>query len=228
MANIVINAGLTKIKKEAASGVAVALRGSTSVGFMDLRRIKYKNKTKHIAGLKYDRAKKMFFLTSPKKADDVNIGVFISTYDTEIVEGKVLGKEEITNIYEITSVGEKLHRGGYDEILEDAKERKEIYPEVFPKKVSLKILITSGKKKTIVKNSKGFMFTCDFETGKWYVTRPGSKVAELYKMSEFDLEVASLFKEQLPFPALDRKIYDSDSIIDYGKFDLTKHINETV
>ena len=117
MANIVINAEVSKIYKNESSGIASGIRGKSLVGLMDVRPIRYKNKSKHIAGLKYDESKRMFYMTTPEKGDGVNIGIFVTTYDTELIEGKILAREVISDIFEVSSVAEKFHIGGYDKIL---------------------------------------------------------------------------------------------------------------
>jgi len=225
MANIVINAAVSKVYKDKASGIASALRGKSVIGFMDVRPVKYTNKTKHIAGLKYDKNARTFFLTSPKKADAVNIGVFISTYDVELVSGKILAKEELRDVYELPSVSAKFERGGYDK--EIAKSKTGI-AEVFPKKVNLKIVVGTASDKLVLRNSKGFIFTCDFLNGKWYTLRPGTKKATIYNMKTDDFESANVFRASLPFPALDRKIFDNKSMLEFENFDLDKHIKENV
>lgn len=225
MANIVINAAVSKIYKDKASGIASALRGKSIIGFMDVRPVKYTNKTKHIAGLKYDKNERTFFLTSPKRADAVNIGVFISTYDLEIVHGKIMAKEELRDVYELPSVSAKFERGGY---AEDVKGSKYGTAQVFPKKVNLKIIVATASDKLVLRNEKGFMFTCDFKDGRWYTLRPGTKKATIYNMNTDDLESANIFKDSLPFPALDRNIFDNKSMLEFEDFDLDKHINENV
>ncbi len=225
MANIVINAAVSKHYKDKASGIASALRGKSIIGFMDVRPVKYKDKTKHIAGLRYDKNERTFFLTSPKKSDAVNIGVFISTYDVDLVQGKIMAKEELRDVYELPSVSAKFERGGYKEQLRDAKGET---AEVFPKKVSLKIIVATATDKLILRNSEGFLFTCDFKEGKWYTLRPGTKQATIYNMKSDDLAGASVFKASLPFPALDRKIFENKSMLEFENFDLEKHIIENV
>ena len=225
MANVVINAAVSKIYKDKASGIASALRGKNVIGFMDVRPVKYKNKTKHIAGLKYDKNERTFFLTSPKKADAVNIGIFITTYDMEMVEGKIMAKEELTDVYELPSVSAKLEQGGYDSIIAQSKNST---TKINPKKVNMKIIIATATDKLVLKNSKGFLFLCDFNEGRWYTLRPGTKKAIIYNMKKDDLAMSSMFKDSLPFPALDRKMFDRKSTIEYDNFDLEKHINETV
>jgi hypothetical protein len=224
MANIVLNAAVSKFYKEKASGIASALRGKSIIGFMDVRPVKYTKKTKHIAGLKYDKNERTFFLTSPKKADAVNIGVFISTYDMEIVHGKIMAKEELRDVYELPSVAAKFESGGYDDELDKTKRDT----EVFPKKVSLKIIIATSSDKLILRNSEGFIFTCDFKDGRWYTLRPGTKKATIYNMQTDDLISATVFKDSLPFPALDRKIYENKSMVEFEDFDIDKHIKENV
>jgi len=225
MANIVLNAAVSKFYKDKASGIASALRGKSIIGFMDVRPVKYKNKTKHIAGLKYDKNERTFFLTSPKKSDSVNIGVFISTYDLEIVHGKVMAKEEMRDVYELPSVAAKFERGGYDD---DIKESGGRDAEVFPRKVSLKIIIATASDKLILRNSKGFIFTCDFKDGRWYTLRPGTKKATIYNMRTDDLLSSQVFKDSLPFPALDRKIYENKSMLEFEDFDIDEHIKNNV
>ena len=225
MANIVINAAVSKIYKDKASGIASALRGKSIIGFMDVRPVKYKNKTKHIAGLKYDKNARTFFLTSPKKSDAVNIGIFISTYDLEIVHGKVMAKEELSDVYELPSVSAKFDMGGY---ADDIKKSKDSSANIFPKKVNLKIIIATATDKLILRNSKGFLFTCDFKYGRWYTLRPGTKQSTIYNMREDDLLSASVFRDSLPFPALDRKIFDNSSMLEFENFDLDKHIINNV
>jgi len=225
MANIVLNAAVSKMYKNKASGIASALRGKSIIGFMDVRPVKYSNKTKHIAGLKYDKNERTFFLTSPKKADSVNIGVFISTYDLELIHGKIMAKEELRDVYELPSVSAKFERGGY---ADDIAGSKSGTAEVFPKKVNLKIIIATATDKLVLRNSKGFLFTCDFKDGRWYTLRPGTKKATIYNMKTDDLVSASIFKGSLPFPALDRKIFDNKSMLEFEDFDLDKHIQENV
>ena len=225
MANIVLNAAVSKMYKNKASGIASALRGKSIIGFMDVRPVKYSNKTKHIAGLKYDKNERTFFLTSPKKADSVNIGVFISTYDLELIHGKIMAKEELRDVYELPSVSAKFERGGYADDIADSKSET---VEVFPKKVNLKIIIATATDKLVLRNSKGFLFTCDFKDGRWYTLRPGTKKATIYNMKTDDLVSASIFKGSLPFPALDRKIFDNKSMLEFEDFDLDKHIQENV
>jgi len=226
MANIVINAGVSKIYKNKASGIASALKGKSIIGFMDVRPVKYKNKTKHIAGLRYDKNERTFFLTSPKRADAVNIGVFISTYDLELVHGKIMAKEELRDVYELPSVSAKFERGGYDKEMEAAPGERTV--NVQPKKVNLKIIVATATDRLILRNSKGFIFTCDFKDGKWYTLRPGTKKATIYNMKTDDLESASVFRDSLPFPALDRKLFDNSSMLEFEDFDMDKHIKENV
>jgi hypothetical protein len=224
MANIVINADVSKLFKNEASGIASGIRGKNMVGLIDVRPIRYKNKSRHIAGLKYDESKRVFYMTTPEKGDGVNLGIFITTYDIELVEGKILAREVIDDIYEVSSVAEKYTVGGYDDVLERAKKKKEVNPEIFPRKVDLQIIVATAPKKISLRNSKGFIFTCDFASGKWYVLRPGTKKAVIYKMNEMDFNAANVFREQLPFPALDRKIYDNKTLLESGEFSLKKHI----
>ena len=222
MANIVINAELTKVYKDRVSGITAALRGKSIIGLMDVRPVKYKNKSRHIAGLKYDEGKRTFFLTTPKKADDVNIGIFVSTYDVEVVHGKILAKEELTDVYELPSVSAKYERGGYDVDEGDIK-------EVFPRKVDVRILVMTSPDTIVVKNSEGFVYTCDFKLGKWFVLRPGTSLPHIYNMKDSDKMANNLLKVSLPFPALDRNIFDNKSAIEYGKeIDVEKHIMDNV
>jgi len=220
MANIVINASLSKYYKDKASGIATALRGKSIIGFMDVRNVEYKDKSKHIAGLRYDKNARMFFLTSPKKADNINIGVFISTYEISVKRGKILAKEDLTDVYELPSVGAKLERGGYAK--EQAKAKG--IAEVFPKKTRLFIYVLSSKDKIVINNSEGFVFTCDFKVGKWYTMRPGTKTSTIYNMRIQDQEAANIFKSALPFPALDRNLYKKTSDLEQQTFDLNKHV----
>ena len=223
MANIVINAAVSKIYKDKASGVTTALRGKSIIGLMDVRPVVYKDKTRHVAGLKYDQGQRTFFLTTPTKADSVNIGVFISTYDVEVLQGKMLAKEELKDVYELPSVSAKFERGGY----KDAQGGKLV--EVFPKKVNLNILILTGKESITLRNSKGFILTCDFKNGKWMTLRPGTTLPMIYNMSETDKDLENLLKVDLPFPALDRNIYDNmKEMEERGDIDIEKHILENV
>ncbi len=227
MANIVINAAVSKMYKNKASGIATAIREKSVIGFMDVRNIEYHNKTRHIAGLKYDPAEKTFFLVSPKDGDNINIGIFISTYPVEIAKGstgdigKILQAIELDDVYELPSVSAKFEMNGYPSA------KKEMV-EVFPKKVSLRIVVVSGKKKVSLRNSKGFVFTCDFDSGKWYVLRPGTKKSEIFRMDKDDLTAHAIFRHDLPFPALDRKLFDKPGVIDYDTFDLKKHVLDNV
>jgi len=224
MANIVINAAVSKVHKDKASGIATAIRDKNIVGFMDLRNVIYENQTRHIAGLKYDKNERMFYMVSPKKADDVNIGIFISTYDIELVHGKIMAKEELSDVYELPSVAEKMSRGGYKKSLDTTIQKR---AEVFPKKVNLKILIATAKDKLVIRNKAGFLFTCDFKTGKWHTLRPGSKLQTIFMMESDDLNIQSIFKHSLPFPALDRGMFDKESNAS-ETFDMTKHILDNV
>jgi len=225
MANIVINAALSKVYADKAAGVASALRGKNIIGIMDVRPVKYTDKTRHIAGFKYDKNKRMFFLTSPKKADDVNIGIFVSTYDVEVVEGRVLAKEELTEVYELPSVAFKYEIGGYKDEIEKAGKS---LAEIHPKKVDLKILVITAPSRAVVRNEKGFTFVCDFKSGRWYTMRPGTTKMEAYSLRDDELLNKAVFKKELPFPALDRKLYDDSSVFEYDKFNIEKHVLSNV
>jgi hypothetical protein len=204
------------------SGITAALRGKSIIGLMDVRPIKYKNKSSHIAGLKYDEGQKTFFLTTPTKADSVNIGIFVSTYDIEVIHGKILAKEELTDVYELPSVSAKYERGGYDVEKGDIK-------EVFPKKVDVRILVLTSPDTIVIRNSKGFVYTCDFKVGKWFVMRPGTTLPSIYNMKDSDKIANNLLKVSLPFPALDRNIFNNKSSLEYGKeIDVEKHILDNV
>lgn len=226
MANIVLNARVSKMYKDKASGIASALRGKNVIGFMDVRPVMYKNKSKHIAGLKYDKSERTFFLTSPKKADAVNIGIFITTYDMEVVSGKIMAMEELSDVYELPSVSAKLEQGGYDKAFAENKKSETL--KIHPKKVNMKIYVATASDKLILRNSEGFMFTCNFKDGRWYVLRPGTTQHAIYNMKTDDLAMATMFKDSLPFPALDRKMFSNKSAIEFDDFDLEKHINENV
>ena len=227
MANIVMNAAVSKIYEDKASGIATAIKEKSVIGFMDVRNITYQNKTRHIAGLKYDKREKTFFLTTPNHGDKTNLGIFISTYPVTIEHGvdsdrgKILQEVVLRDVYELPSVSAKFEIDGY----EGAKNKM---MEIFPKKVDFRILIVSGKKKVTLRNSKGILFTCDFDSGKWYVLRPGTSKSEIFRMDKHDMNISSIFRHDLPFPALDRKLFDKPGMIDFDTFDLKKHIIENV
>lgn len=220
MANVVINAELVKKYKDKASGIATSVNGTDLIGLIDLRPITYEKQSRHIAGVKYDKNKKTIYLTDSKYGDSKNIGIFCTTYNLEVVRGKTLIREEISNSYELASVAAKMEVGGYSNY--------ENGEEVPVRKVSLKIIVVTDPVKAILRNSKGILFVCDFKSGKWYTMPPGKTEAELYIMSGRDLNITNLFKFSFPVPGLDRGLYENIKALETRKLDIKKHILENV
>lgn len=220
MANVVINAGLNKRYKNKSSGIASAVSGNKIIGLIDTRNIIYEDKSRHICGVKYDANKQTIYMTDTDKSDSKNIGIFVTTYDLEVVIGQVIIRESIGNSYELSGIASKHEIGGYDHYKD--------FDEVSCAKVSLKIIVATAKDKLVLRNSKGVLFVCDFKSGKWYTMAPGQTEGSLYKMTGRDLSIASLFKFSFPVPSLDRALYENVSAMETGKLDQRKHILENV
>lgn len=220
MANVVINAELVKRYTDKVSGIASSVSGTEIVGVLDTRPITYDETSRHICGVKYDKNKKTIYMTDTDMGDSKNIGIFVTTYDLEVVQGRALIREEISNSYELSSVAAKLEGGGYAEYKDEI--------EIPAKKVNLRIVVVTDPSRVVLRNSKGVLFVCDFKAGKWFTMAPGKSESELYRMTGRDLSVTSLFKFSFPVPGLDRNLYDNIQAMESGKLDKQKHINENV
>lgn len=226
MAKIIFNAALSKEDKNIASGIMLSITGKRDIGVIDTRHILYKNKSVHRCGVFWDPDKHLLQLVSDEKESNANIGVFISSYPTTVVDGKVFISEWIDVGRDIGSIAYKKEIGGYNPDYNKNEELDILAPGLIgisPKKVSLYITVGTAKEKLILKNSEGFYFVCDFKKDNWFTLKPGATELELYDY-ENNIEAMDLLKDKLPFPALDRKLFDEE-IDKYlnGNWDLKKH-----
>jgi len=220
MANVVINAEIVKHFEDKVSGIAASVNGSEIVGLIDTRNIKYGPQSRHICGIRYDKNKSTIYMTDDHVGDSKNIGIFVTTYDLEVVQGRVLVRDELKDSYELSSIAAKYEIGGYSEYGESE--------EVPAKKVTLKMVVVTDSTRVVLRNGKGVLFVCDFKSGKWYTMAPGKSESELYKMSGRDLSVTTMFRFSFPVPGLDRGLYENISAMETGTIDKNKHINDNV
>ncbi len=220
MANVVVNADLVKRYSDKLSGIASSVNGVDIVGVVDTRPITYEGQSRHICGVKYDKNKKTIYLTNSDMGDSKNIGIFVTTYDLEVIQGKALVREELSNSYDLSSIAAKHENGGYSQYQEAE--------EVPARKVNLKIVVVTDPSRVVLRNSKGVLFVCDFKVGQWFTMAPGKTESELYRMTGRDLSVASLFKFDFSVPGLDRGLYENVEALETGILDIGKHIDENV
>ena len=226
MAKVIFNAKLSKESKEYASGIMLSIKGKRDIGVIDLRKITYKDQHVHHCGVFWDEDKHLLELIEEEKQSNANIGVFISAYPTVLVEGRVFISEWIDVGKDIASVCYKRDLGGYSLERKDEEDLDIIDKDLIgikARNVALYLTVGSASDKLILKNSEGFYFICDFQKEDWFVLPPNASELELYDYDN-SLEVKNLFKEKLPFPALDRKLYDEeiDKFLN-GEWDLKKH-----
>lgn len=226
MAKIIFNASLSKEIKEYSSGIMYSIKGKRDIGVIDTRKITYKNQHKHNCGIVWDADKHLLELISDEKNSDVNIGVFISAYPTTLVDGQVFISEWIDIGKDIGSICYKRDIGGYDPDVNQEEDIEVLAPGLVgasPKEVSLYLTVGTAQERLILKNQEGFYFVCDFKKEDWFTLKPGSDELELYDY-DGNIEAKNIIKEKLPFPALDRKLFDEE-INKYinGDFDLKKH-----
>ena len=226
MAKVIFNAKLSKEIKEVASGIMLSISGKRDIGVVDTRNITYKDQHLHRCGVFWDQDKHLLQMVSEEKQSNANIGVFISSYPTIVVEGKVFISEWLDVGKDIGSIAFKRDIGGYDPNINKSDEIEVLGKNligVTPKKVSLYLTVGTAKDRLILKNSQGFYFVCDFKKDNWFTLRPGASELELYDY-DGNIEAKDILKEKLPFPALDRKLYDEE-IDKYlnGNWDIRKH-----
>jgi len=224
MAKIILNAELSKTDKNYPGGIALSVKGRRDIGVLDTRKVTYKNQHVFYAGINWDENKQLLTIVDEIKKSNANIGVFVSTYPINLVKGKLLVNSHIEVGIEVSSVCYKRDIGGY----EDPKEVVEVINDglkvIKPKNTSLYIAVVTDKDKAIIKNSAGFNFVCDFKKNNWFTLRPGATELELYDYNN-DIEKLDILKEKLPFPGLDRKLYDeSINLLENRLFDLNKHV----
>ena len=223
MAKIIMNAKLSKLKKEYPAGIMQSIKGRGDMGVIDKRRVTYKDTHVFYAGIKWDPNKRMLFLTEESSSNDINIGVFVSTYQTELIKGKMLINEQFESAKDISSIAYKFEINGY------TKDSPDFIEELAPgligidaKNVRLNLVVVTDPKQVILKNSAGVYFVCDFNKNNWFTLKPGASDLELYDYE--NLEINDLVKDKLPFPALDRKMYDEAiNLLESGRFDIKKH-----
>ena len=226
MAKVILNANLSKETKNIASGIMLSISGKRDIGVIDVRRITYKNQHVHNCGVVWDDDKHLLELIDEEKKSDANIGIFISSYATTVVDGKVFISEWIDTSKDIGSIAFKRDMGGYNPEINKSEEVDEITKGLVgidPKPVQLYLTVGTAKEKLILKNSEGFYFVCDFEKNNWFTLKPGSTELELYNY-DGNIEANNIIKDKLPFPALDRKLYDEeiDKVLN-GNWDVKKH-----
>ena len=226
MAKIIFNAKISKQDKNLSAGIMYSVSGKRDIGVIDTRKTTYKEQFLHNAGVFWDPDKHLLQLTSEEQKSNANIGVFISAYPTTLIDGKIFVSEWLDVGKDIGSISFKKEIGGYDP--EKNKDEKiDILGKnllgIEPKKVSLYITVGTAKEKLILKNSQGFYFVCDFKKNNWFTLKPNATELELYDYDN-NIESIDLFKDKLPFPALDRKLYDEeiDKYIN-GNWDIKKH-----
>jgi len=226
MAKVIFNAALSKESKKYASGIMLSITGKRDIGVVDRRPITYENQHVHYCGIEWDPDKHLLEMISEEKKSNANIGVFISAYPTVLVDGQVFISEWIDLGKDIGSIAFKRDLGGYNPEI-NKNEKIEVLGKglvgASPKNVSLYLTVGTAKEKLILKNKEGFYFVCDFKKNDWFVLKPGSSELELYDYNG-NIEVLNLMKKKLPFPALDRKIYDEEiNKFLNGNWDLKKH-----
>ena len=226
MARVVFNANLSKEDKNTASGIVLSISGKRDIGVIDLRHITYKNQHYHNCGVIWDQDKHLIQMVSEEKQSNANIGVFISSYPTTLVDGKIFISELIEVSKDIGSISFKRDIGGYNSKINKNEELETLSKNLIgitPKNVSLYITVGTAKEKIILKNSEGFYFVCDFAKNNWFTLKPNSSELELYDYDS-NIESNDIMKDKLPFPALDRKIFDEeiDKILN-GNWNLNKH-----
>ena len=95
MAKIIINAKLSKAYKEYTSGIAFSTKGDRGMGVVDERKVTYKNQSVFFCGIQWNKNKRILSLVDEMKSTSANIGIFISTYENVLVDGKILIHEEL-------------------------------------------------------------------------------------------------------------------------------------
>jgi len=223
MAKIIVNAKISKEDKNYPGGIALSVKGRRDIGVVDIRKTTYKDQHIFYAGINWNENKQLLSITDEIKKSNANIGVFVSTYPIQLVKGKMLVNTHIEVGTEISSVCFKRDIGGYnkeDEIVEVLEHDLVV---INPKKVSLYLAVGTAPDKLIIKNKEGFNFVCDFKKNNWFTLRPGASELEMYDYNN-DIEKLDLLKEKLPFPGLDRKLYDeSVNLLENGRFDVKSH-----
>ena len=226
MAKIIFNAALSKESKEYAAGIMFSIRGKRDIGVIDTRPITYKNQHLHYAGVYWDDDKHLLQLVSEEQNSNANIGVFISSYETVLIDGQVFISEWIDLGKDIGSICYKNDIGGYNPELNKDEDLHIIAPGLVgasPKNVSLYLTVGTAKEKLILKNKEGFYFVCDFNKNNWFVLKPGASELELYDYYG-NIEQLDILKSKLPFPALDRKLYDEEiNKLLAGEWSVEKH-----
>jgi len=223
MAKVIFNAQLSKKEKNIPSGIALTVKGRMDIGVIDNRKVTYENQHLFYVGVKWDDKKRLLMMTEEQMSSNKNIGIFISTYPIELVDGKLFIHEKFNVGVEVSSVCYKRDIGGYEEGSDEVQPVTKGLVAINPKKVDIYLAVGTAKEKFIVKNKAGFYFVCDFKKNNWFTLRPGSSKIELY---DYDGNIAAkdILKEKLPFPGLDRKLYDEAvSELEYGNFDIKKH-----
>jgi len=223
MAKIIINAKITKISKEYSAGIAFSTKGDRGMGIVDDRRVTYKDQTIFYSGIQWNKNKRILSLVEESKNSSTNIGIFVSTYENVLVDGKMLIHEELDFTNEVTSVSFKQEIGGYKEDSPDVVKISDTLYEVKPKQTKMFLTVGTAKEKLVIKNREGFYFVCDFKKNNWFTLKPGSSKIEIYDYDN-NIGINDLLKEKLPFPCLDRKIFDGDySSISLENLDIKKH-----
>jgi len=226
MARIVLNANISKGKKDIDSGIVLSIKGKRDIGLIDKRPITYKDQHLFNAGIEWDDQKHLLKLVSEEKNSNANIGVFVSSYPTTLVDGKVFISEYLEIGKDIGSIAFKREVGGYDPELNKKEKIDHLFSNVygiFPKNTTIYLTVGTAKQRLILKNSEGFYFICDFIKGNWYTLRPGASELELYDYANA-LENKNILRELLPFPTLDRHLFDDEiNKVINGEFNLTKH-----
>jgi len=223
MAKIIVNANLTKISKEYSAGIAFSTKGDRGMGIVDDRKITYDKQSVFYCGIQWNKNKRILSLVDENKNSSANIGIFVSTYENVLVDGKILIQEELDFTNEITSVSFKQEIGGYKEESSDVIKIADSLYEVKPKKTRIFLTVGTAKERLVIKNKEGFYFICDFKKNNWFTLAPGSSELEIYDYNN-NIEIKDLVKEKLPFPCLDRKMFDGDySSISLEEFDVEKH-----
>jgi len=227
MAKIVLNASLSKYDKKMPSGIAGSVQGERNMGVLDMRETTYTDQHLFYAGLTYDKDKKILRIIDNNGDSNANLGVFISTYPIELVEGRMIINEYMEASYEISSICFKRDNDGYKKEEKENLIFKGLY-EIKPKKVAFYVAVVTGKERTIIKNSQGFMFVCDFNKSNWFTLKPNSSKLDLYNYNG-DIEIKDLMRDKLPFPGLDRKLFDEEvSKLEEGNLDVVKHALKNV
>jgi len=226
MARIVFNANLSKYKKDIPSGIVLTIKGKRDIGVIDERKVTYENQHLFNAGILWDNHKHLLKMVDEEKNSNANIGVFISSYPTILVDGKVFISEYLELGKDIGSISYKRDLGGYNPDI-NPNENIEVITDglvgVFPKTTRVYLTVGTAPKRLILKNSEGFYFVCDFEDGNWYTLRPGASELEIFDYNS-TLKDKNILKELLPFPTLDRHLYDDEiNKLINGEFDLKKH-----